>query len=262
MNILFIGDIVGRPGRTAVKKILPDLRKDEDLDLVIANGENLASGVGMTYETYREMTEAGIDYFTSGHHIWSKKEFLPYLDDAKIKVLRPANYPIGVPGRGITNFKIGKCDIYLINLMGRVFLSEQLDNPFLVAQRILADIPKAKNSIILVDFHAEATSEKNTLGYFLDGKVTAFLGTHTHVPTADYRILPQGTAYISDVGMVGAINSSIGAELSGAIKHFLTGLPFRNEPADGPIAFNAVSLKINDTTNKVTKINLINKIIS
>lgn len=260
MNILYIGDIVGRSGRQAVKKILPDLKKEQAIDLVIANGENLAAGVGMTYETYREMISAGIDYFTSGNHIWAKKEFLPYLDDHKIKVIRPANYPLGVPGRGVAEFKIKGQRIFLINLIGRVFLDEQLNNPFLVVEELLAKIASNK-SIILVDFHAEATSEKNTLGYFLDGRITAFLGSHTHIPTADYRILPKGTAYISDVGMVGAIHSSIGVELSGVTKHFLTGLPFRNEPAEGAVIFNAVIVNIDEKTLQAKNIELINRLV-
>lgn len=261
MNILFIGDIVGRPGREAVKKFLPDLKIKENIDLVIANGENLSAGIGMTAKTYLEMVEVGIDYFTSGNHIWSRKDFLPYLDDKKIKVIRPANYPQGVPGRGLANIKFRGHDIYLINLLGRVFLNEQLDNPFLVIRQILDDLPPAKKPIILVDFHAEATSEKNTLAYFLDGRVTAVMGTHTHVPTADYRILPKGTAYISDVGMVGAINSSIGDDLTSITKHFLTGLPFRVEPAEGSVVFNAVVLTIDEKKGLAKDIRLINEII-
>lgn len=260
MNILFIGDIIGRPGRKAVKKIIPDLKKEFNLDLVIANGENLASGLGMTYETYREMIHSGIDYFTSGNDIWCKREFMPYLDEQKIKVLRPANYPPETPGRGQAFIKINHQKISLINLMGRVFINEQLENPFLALDQILEQNKKNKSQIIMVDFHAEATSEKNAFGYYADGRVSAVLGTHTHVPTADCRILPKGTAYITDIGMTGGLNSCIGADLKLVTKSFLTGLPLKIEPAKGMVTFNAVLLKINDQTAKVEDMQLINKI--
>lgn len=262
MNILFIGDIIGRPGRAAVKKILPDLKAEYEIDFVIANGENLAGGLGMTYETYREMAEAGIDYFTSGNHIWQKKDFIPYLDDKKVKVIRPANYPQkGVPGRGFVEITVKGKKIVLINLIGRVFMDEYTENPFLVVDEILTKIKDLSSKISIVDFHAEATSEKNCLGYYLDGRVSAVLGSHTHVATADARILPKGTTYITDAGMVGVQNSSIGDEINPIINHFLTGLPFKLEVAKGECIFNAVLLKFNKKTAKAESIELISKAI-
>lgn len=259
MNILFIGDIIGRAGRGVIKELLPELKQEYALDFVVANGENLASGFGMTYETYQEMIDVGIDYFTSGNHIWAKKDFLTFLDDKKIKVLRPANYPSGAPGRGVDHFNIKNKDVYLINLLGQVFTEECLNNPFTTINEIIKRIPK--NKIILVDFHAEATSEKNTLGYYLDGRVTAIVGTHTHVATSDYRILPKGTAYITDIGMTGPLDSSIGIDLKPVTQHFLTGLPFKAEIAKGQNIFSALLLNIDDSTSKVQDIKYINKII-
>lgn len=260
MKVLFIGDIVGRPGRQAVKKILSDLKKDQKIDLVLANGENLAGGRGMTYETYREMIEAGIDYFTSGNHIWDNEAFLPYLEDDKIKVLRPANYSEKVPGRSYAEIQVANRKILIANLLGQVLIGPEIlvDNAFLAAQSLVAN---TKSPIIIIDFHAEATSEKAALGYYLDGKVSALIGTHTHVQTADSKILPKGTAFISDVGMVGPAKSSIGLELSPVIEHFLTGLPFKGETAKSPCVFNAVILDIDDKTGKAKKITPINKIV-
>lgn len=258
MNILFIGDIIGRPGRSAVKEILPDLKKKLKIDFVIANGENLAAGIGMTLETYEEMKKAGIDYFTSGNHIWNKKDFIPFLDDKKIKVLRPANYPKGVQGRGWEDIEVLGKKIRLINLQGRVFMRDLIDCPFRTVEAIIQLKPKP--DIIIIDFHAEATSEKNSLAYYLDGKVTALIGTHTHVQTSDDRILPKGTAYITDAGMVGPINSSIGDDLKHSIHSMLTGMPFVIEPARGEKIFNSVIIKI-DSRNKVKLIEPINKVL-
>lgn len=262
MNILFIADIVGRPGRQAIKKILPDLKAQHQLDLVIANGENLAGGLGMTYETYREMIEAGIDYFTSGNHIWEKKDFVPYLDNQDIKVLRPANYPPeGVPGRGYVQIKVKGRKIIIINLLGLVFMKEYLCNPFLEIDKILTNYKLQANSCIIVDFHAEATSEKNCFGYYLDGRVSAVLGSHTHVATADARILPQGTAYITDAGMVGVLHSSIGDDFGPVINHFKTALPYKLAVASGPVIFNAVLLDIEEKSGRARKIELLQEIV-
>jgi metallophosphoesterase (TIGR00282 family) len=258
MNILFIGDIIGRPGRSAVKEILPDLKKELDIDFVIANGENLASGLGMTIDTYEEMLKSGIDYFTSGNHIWNKKEFLIYLQDKKNKVLRPANYPEDVDGKGWADVEVQGKKIRIINLQGRVFMRDLIDCPFRKAEQIIKESPKP--DIIFVDFHAEATSEKNSLAYFLDGKITAFVGTHTHIQTSDARILPNGTAYITDAGMVGPIDSSIGDDLKHSIRSFLTGMPFVIEPAKGSKIFNSVLIKI-DSKNRVESIEAINRIV-
>lgn len=258
MNILFIGDIIGRPGRSAVNKTLTKLRTKYKIDFVIANGENLASGIGMTIKTYEEMRDAGIDYFTTGNHIWNKKEFIEYLDDEKIKVVRPANYPVTDPGRGWTDIKIKGKNIRIINLNGRVFMRDLVDCPFRKADEII-DL-KPTPDIIFIDFHAEATSEKNSLAYYLDGKVTAIVGTHTHIQTNDARILPKGTAYITDAGMVGPINSSIGDDYKHSINSFLTGMPFVVEPAKGDVIFNSVLIQI-DSKNKVKKIEPINVLV-
>lgn len=257
MNILFIGDVIGRPGRQAVKEILPKLKTKYQLDAVFANGENLASGLGMTLETYEEMREAGIDYFTSGNHIWQRRQFIPYLDDKNIRVIRPLNYPQGVPGRGFAHFNIGKKKILLINLIGRAFFNEKFDDPFTAMEKLLA---KEKADMIIVDDHAEATSEKMVMGHWLDGKVQAVIGTHTHVPTADAMILPKGTAYITDVGMVGPLHSSIGGDL----KTFLDGArkqtPINFKVGSGDVVFCAVLLKFNNQ-NRAEKIELIKEII-
>jgi len=266
MNILFIGDIVGRSGRQAVKHVLPNLRKEKNIDFVIANGENLAGGTGMTHDTYREMLEAGVDYFTSGNHIWKKGDFASELDSKNIKVLRPANYPESVSGRGFVDLKIENlprrqagCILKIINLQGLVFMPEYLDNPFLTADKL---IDQDNKLITIVDLHAEATSEKNCLGYYLDGRVSAVIGTHTHVQTNDARILPKGTAYLTDAGMCGSLNSSIGDNVEYAINHFLNGLPFRLDVAkEKPLVFNAVLINIDEKTTKANSIELINKII-
>lgn len=263
MNILFIGDIIGRPGRSAVKQVLSELRKEYELDLIIANGENLAAGIGMTEKTYHEMIKAGIDYFTSGNHIFAKEEFLPYLDKKNIKILRPANYPENVEGKGWIDLKIAGKSVRLINLQGRVFMKDLIDCPFKKAEEIInleSSVYRLKPEIILVDFHAEATSEKNSLAYYLDGRVTCIIGSHTHVQTNDARILPKGTGYITDLGMVGPIHSSIGDDLKHAIHSFLTGEPFKIKPAKGPKIFNSVLIKI-DSQNRVQSIEPINKLI-
>ena len=241
MKILFIGDIVGRPGREAVKKILPDLIRKEEVDFVIGNGENLGHGKGMTKKTYQEMREAGIDCFTSGNHIWAKKEFIPCLSDKKIKVLRPANYPPKVLGRGYEIFEVGTTKLAVINLMGRVFFSIQLDCPFRRLDEILKEIGKMP---IIIDFHAEATSEKRAFGFFAQKKVSAVLCTHTHIPSADEEILGRETAYISDVGMVGVRDSVLGVDKKLIIEKFLTQIITRHEIAEGEVEFNAVLLEI------------------
>ncbi|MBU2595675.1 TIGR00282 family metallophosphoesterase [Patescibacteria group bacterium] len=241
MKILFIGDIVGRPGREAVKKILPELIKKEEIDFVIANGENLAHGKGMTKKTYQEMREAGIDCFTSGNHIWAKKEFIPFLEDKKIKVLRPANYPPAVIGRGYEIFEVGTQKLAVVSLMGRVFFPIDLDCPFRKLDEILQEIGKMPT---IIDFHAEATSEKRAFGFYAQNRVSAVICTHTHIPSADEEIMGQKTAYISDVGMVGPHNSVLGVEKELIIDKFLTQILTRHEIAEGEVEFNAVLLEI------------------
>jgi hypothetical protein len=259
MNILFIGDIVGRTGRNAVKMVLPELKKEKKVDFVIANGENLAGGFGMTIDSYNEMIEAGIDYFTSGNHIWNKKDFLPYLDDENIKVIRPANYTNNTPGKGFVEILVNGKKIVLINLLGVAFMAEYIANPFIEIDNILSKLKASSSQLVIVDFHAETTSEKVCFGQYLDGKVSAVIGTHTHIPTADARVLPQGTAYITDVGMVGALNSSLGDVVAPIINHYKTGLPFRLEVAEGEAIFNAVFVDIDEKTGKAQDIELIQK---
>jgi len=253
VRILFIGDIVGKPGRNAVSEILPKLKKSEKIDYVFANGENLAGGRGMTVEKYQEMINAGVDYFTSGNHIWNTREFIPNLDSEKIKVLRPENYPAGNPGRGIS--KIDR-NIILVNLQGRVFMPDSVLDPFTSAKNIATE---HKGKIIIIDFHTEATSEKVAFGYYLDGEVTAIIGTHTHIQTADEKILPKGTAYITDVGMTGPSNSVLGVEKEIIIEKFLTQLPKSHKVATGDMIFSAVLVDISIKTKKATKIKRISK---
>lgn len=259
IKILFIGDIVGKPGRRAVAHFIPLIKKKEGIDFVIANGENLASGKGMTYGKYQEMIDAGVDYFTSGNHIWNNADFIPCLNDKKVKVLRPANYPETLPGRGFAEVKVKGVKLAIINLQGRVFMKDDIEDPFITGKNIVDDF---KNSIIIVDFHAEATSEKMALGYYLDGLVSAVLGTHTHVQTADEKILPFGTAFISDVGMNGPENSVLGVKKDIIIEKFLTQLPQSHKVASGDSIFNAVVIEINTKTKKANKITRISKMLA
>ena len=256
LKILFIGDIVGKPGRRAVQALVPQLREELGIDLVFANGENLAAGKGMTVAKYEETKSFGIDYFTSGNHIWNNEDIVGYLDDPKIKVLRPANY-IDRPGRGFVELLVAGKKIVLVNVQGRVFIDESLEDPFVTAKNI---VDLCKDAIIIVDIHAEATSEKAALGYYLDGLVTAVLGTHTHVQTADEKILPKGTAFITDIGMVGPEESVLGVKKEIIIEKFLTALPLSHKVATGDSIFNAVLLEVDTQSNKALKIERINKI--
>lgn len=231
MNILFIGDIDGREARAAVRKRLPELIKKHDVDLTIANIENASHGAGITLEHYDQLKKAGVDVFTSGNHIWSKQEIIPKLDDKSEPILRPANYPKSVSGKGIFKTQVGSTKVAVINLMGRVFIKEDLDDPFTVVDSLLAD---CKDHFVFIDFHAEATSEKRALGFYLDGRVGAVIGTHTHVPTADAQILPKGTAYLTDAGYVGPLQSILGVNKDIIIKQFLTQVPQMFETSEEP----------------------------
>jgi len=245
MHVLMIGDVVGRPGRRAVGNILPALRHSEQIDLVIANGENSAGGRGLTPETASELLGYGVDVITSGNHVFHQKDIVPYLE-MDVPVLRPLNYPQGVPGRGHTILRTAagrQC--LVVNLCGRVNLMH-LDSPFQRIDRLLRDFVTVP-PVVIVDFHAETTSEKEALGWFLDGRVSAVVGTHTHVPTADARILRRGTAYVTDVGMVGPYNSILGDRIEPILTHFLTQMPARFEVGDGPVVFNSVIIDIDDT---------------
>lgn len=253
MKILFIGDISGRTGRNAIKEILPKLKSQLKPDFVFANGENVTSGLGIKIEHYEELIAAGIDYFTSGNHIWDKKEIIPFLDDKNVKILRPANYPQNVPGRGFVELE----KLVLVSLSGRVFVNDLVDCPFRKFNEIYEQVKNSRKPIV-VDFHAETTSEKRAFGFYVDGRAAAVIGTHTHVPTADAQILPEGTAYISDVGMVGAEDSVLGVEKKNVIEAFLTALPWKVEPAKSAPIFNAVLIEI-DKNNKARRIELIQK---
>jgi len=248
LKIIFISDIVGRSGREKVKEVLPKLKKKYQPDFIFANAENLAHGKGVTRDTLGEMREADIDYFTSGNHVWSGGQAEELLEDKDIPLLRPANYPQGAFGRGseIVSNVLNKKAL-LVNLQGRVFMPYNYDCPFRKADDILKQYARKNVDAILIDFHAEATSEKIAMREYLDGRVTALFGTHTHVPTADLQITEKGTAYISDVGMTGPYKDSVlGAQKEVILKSFLTGMPFRYEPAETEAVFQAVYLEVED----------------
>ncbi len=255
LNILFIGDIFGRPGRKTIQKVLRKYRKEFGIHLVIANAENLHHGKGVTEDNTKELTAAGVDFFTSGNHVWKDRSIIPFLDKPNFPLIRPANYPTSAPGKG---YKIVEGSlmqrVLVINVMGRVFMPVQLDCPFKAVEKILKETANENISAIIVDLHAEATSEKVAFGHFLDGKVSFVVGTHTHVPTADERILENGTAYQTDVGFTGPANSVIGLETESIIENFLTQIPIKHEVAGGPTVFNATIVEIDENTRLATKI--------
>ena len=252
MKILFIGDIIGRPGRQAVEKLLPGLVEEHQIDFVIANGENAAAGFGLTPAVLDNLFALGINVVTSGNHLWDKKDILPRLKKEP-RLLRPANYPPEVPGTrfGVFEDKQGR-KVGVFNLLGRVFMPA-VDCPFRVADQVIAELKK-ETDIIIVDMHAEATSEKIALGWYLDGRVSAMIGTHTHVMTADERVLPQGTAYITDAGMTGGFDSVIGMEKEPIIEKFLTQLPTKFEVAEGDVRFNGVVVEVDEQSGKARRI--------
>ena len=254
VKILFIGDIVGQPGRRIVKETLPGLRAEYSPDLVLANGENAAAGFGITPPLVEELLDLGIAVLTSGNHIWDKKEILPYLaDHADGRLLRPANYPGNSPGHGLYVGKTGDGIGYAVmNLQGRVFMPS-LDCPFRAADSLLEKIP-AEVKIRILDFHAEATSEKRAFGWYVDGRVTAVLGTHTHVPTADEGVLPNGTAYITDLGMTGPYDSVIGIEKEPIIHKFINQIPARFEVAKGDVRLSAALIEADPATGRALAI--------
>jgi len=252
MNILFIGDIVGRPGRDLVQRGLRGLIEHHSIDFTIANAENSAAGFGITRDIGDSILEWGVDVMTSGNHIWDKKEALDYIG-TEPRLLRPANYPAGVPGRGAYVAQTGDGrSVGVINVMGRVFMTP-IDDPFSVVLREIESI-RHRARIIFVDMHAEATSEKVAMGWHLDGKVTAVVGTHTHVQTADERILPHGTAYMTDSGMTGPHDSIIGMEREPSLARFLNAMPSKFEPATGNPRLNGVVIEADDKTGRATKI--------
>jgi len=245
---LVIGDIIGSPGRRAVKEVLPGLKQQYGIDFVIANGENVAGGLGLTLNTAEELFDAGVDVITSGNHIWAQKEIIPYLD-SEMPILRPLNYPPGVPGRGYLVFENR---IVVVNLIGRTFIGN-FDCPFRAMDKLLAEL-EAKPAVIIVDFHAEATSEKVALGRYLDGRISAVLGTHTHVGTIDAQLLPKGTAYVTDIGMVGPVNSVIGDDAETVLSRFLSMIPHRLTIGKGKVTFNAILVTVDEETGLATDI--------
>ena len=256
MNILIIGDIVGLSGVNKVKEILPKFKKENDIDFVIANGENSADGMGITSKIFKELIMAGVDVITMGNHTWGKKDIFNIIDNKKL--LRPANYPKDVVGNGYGIYECNGKKIAVINLIGRASMNVLSDNPFVITDEILNEI-KDKVDVIIVDFHAEATAEKIAMGYYLDGRITCLFGTHTHVATADETILKKGTAYITDIGMTGPKKSVIGMDVDASIKRFVTTLPEKYKVSDDKeIICNGCILKLNSESCRVEKIDRIN----
>ncbi len=252
MKLLFIGDIVGKPGRRVMVEKLDAVIAEHDIDLVIANCENAAAGFGINPTLADGLFKTGAEVLTSGNHIWDKKDILPYLD-SKAEILRPANYPEGTPGHGLyIGTTSGGIPYAVMNLQGRVYLPA-IDCPFRKADALIDEIPSDVR-VRFVDFHAEVTSEKGALGWYLDGRVSAVVGTHTHVPTADERVLPQGTAYITDVGMTGPYESVIGMGREASIHRFLHATPTRFEPATGDVRFSGVVIDVDPQTGKAQSI--------
>lgn len=274
MRILFFGDVFGRPGREGIAKILPVLKKKYNPDVTGANVENLAHGHGLSKEALSDIQEAGVDFFTSGNHVWEGKDSKKLLEDDTLPLVRPANYPPRAPGKGFCVVQVATKKLLVVNLMGRVFMKVQLDCPLRKADEILEkytlvsrggaqggevkidDDSKERVDAIFVDFHAEATSEKRVLGFYVDGRVSCMVGTHTHVPTADEQVLPKGTGYITDAGMCGATDSSIGVDKDIMIEELLTQVPQKKEVAEGAVEIGAVLFDItkNGLCKKVTRI--------
>jgi metallophosphoesterase (TIGR00282 family) len=258
MKIFFCGDIVGRPGRSALAKTLPDLQKHwGGFDFVVVNCENAASGKGMTERIMNELFALGVDGMTSGNHIWDKNLFYPALS-SEARVIRPANYPPGALGAGYTTLERGGKKLGLLNLQGRVFMPP-LDCPFRAADAALAELEKKGALSVLVDFHAEATSEKKALALYLDGRISALVGTHTHVQTADDQVLPGGTAYITDVGMTGGHGGVIGVSPETVMPRFVTGMPVKYDVCDSDIRLNAVVIEIDDASGRAVNIVRVNE---
>ena len=251
MKILAIGDLIGNAGIQELSKRLPQIRKDKNIDFVIVNGENSAEGMGMTEKNFKDILAQNINVITMGNHTWGNKDIFKFIDHPKI--IRPANYPEGVVGKGYNIYNFRNKKIAVINLIGRVDMNVLSENPFIIAKKIIEKIENQVD-IIVVDFHAEATAEKIAMGNYLDGKATIVYGTHTHVQTADEQILPKGTGYISDIGMTGPKNSVIGMDIKASIKRFETTLPERYRIATGECKLNGVIFDIDDETNKVKNI--------
>ncbi len=260
-RVLMIGDVIGKPGRLVIERCLHELRAELGADFVTVNGENVAGGMGLTPSTADALLQAGVDVITSGNHIWDKREIYAYLERTE-RVLRPLNYGThDVPGRGWGIYQaLDGTDLAVINLQGRTFMTP-IENPFTEADRLLDESSEALPPVRLVDFHCEITSEKNALGVHLDGRVSAVIGTHTHVPTADERILPKGTAYQSDVGMTGPLHSIIGFEPRTVLPRFINALPTRFEVGDGPVVLNASLIDVDPATGRALAIERVQRLV-
>ncbi len=256
MNILAIGDLVGNIAIKELKEKLPIVKKEENIDFVIVNGENVADGMGMTEKNFEDILAQKVDVITMGNHTWGKKDIFKFIDHPQI--IRPANYSKPVCGKGYNIYECKGKRIAVINLIGRVSMNVLSDNPFLCAKEIVSKI-KSQVDIIIVDFHGEATAEKIAFAYYMDGEITAMFGTHTHVQTADERIFTNGTGYITDIGMTGPIESVIGMSIDASVKRFETSLPEKYKIAEGKCMLNGVVFQIDDNSNKVTNIKRIQK---
>lgn len=251
MKILAVGDIVGETGVEKLKSILPKIKEEENIDFIITNGENSAGGMGITEKNFNDIIKSGTNVVTMGNHTWGKRDIFKFIDNPQI--IRPINYPKGVPGKGYGIYECKSKKIAVINAIGRVDINILTENPFIMIKELVEEIEKEVD-MIFVDFHAEATAEKIALGYYLDGKVTGVFGTHTHVQTADETILPKGTGYITDIGMTGPKNSVIGMDITVSVKRLETALPERYKLAEGDCKFNGVIFEVDDENNKVTSI--------
>lgn len=247
MRILLIGDVIGRPGRKAVKSLVPGLRREYGIHFVVANGENAAGGKGLTSATAEALLESGVDVITSGNHIWAQRDIIPFLG-GQLPIIRPLNYPPGVPGQGY----LIKGNVMVVNLQGRAFMRD-IECPFRAMDALLEQM-QDKMPIVVVDFHAEATSEKNALGRYFDGRVSAVVGTHTHVATADTRVFPGGTAFVTDIGMVGPTDSIIGDDIETVVQRFLTQMPSRLVVGKGDCLLNSVLVEVNEVTGRAISI--------
>jgi metallophosphoesterase (TIGR00282 family) len=256
-----IGDVIGKPGRQAVEQLLPDLREERRVDFVTANGENVAGGMGLTVSTAESLFAAGVDVITSGNHIWDKREIYPYLESSE-RVLRPLNYGTqDVPGRGWGIFPaLDGTDLVVINLQGRTYM-QPIENPFTDADHLLEEGSEPLPPVRLVDFHCELTSEKNALGLYLDGRVSAVVGTHTHIVTGDERILSRGTAYLTDLGMTGPVDSVIGFDPRTVLPRFVNALPTRFEVGEGQVVFNAAQIDVDPATGRALQIERIQRLV-
>ena len=263
LRLLYIGDVVGKAGRTAVQQLVPGLRQEYKLDLVLMNAENMAHGNGISTTTVDEMLAAGVDYFSTGNHVWDNKDGIEYLQRRDARVIRPANLPAINPGKGWIEFEVGTKKILLINVVGQVFMPQTADSPFTCVDEILKNKPLEQYAAIIVDLHAEATSEKQGLAWHLDGRVSLVVGTHTHVPTADLRILTNGTGLVCDLGSVAAADSVIGADKDKVLRRFLTQMPGALSPAEtGPVLFNSVLFEIDTVSHKTLRMERVDRTVA